>query len=107
LWIIIRYGQEKNISLSKTSRFRHWYVGIYEDIAKIKGRYINKKYFRSIFEKFPPKFGDFKELGEKLRRILFSIREELFFTEIYRNSDKLYISIIDAFERAIAKYIED
>jgi len=53
---------------------------------------------------FPPKFDDLKGLAEELCRALFTIRDELFFTGIYRDPDKLYKPMIDAFERTIAKY---
>jgi hypothetical protein len=41
-----RYGQETDKNLPKTSRLRRWYAGTYEDIAEIKGRHMDKKYFR-------------------------------------------------------------
>jgi Fungal protein kinase len=106
LWVIIRYGQEEGMGLPKTSRLRR-YAGTYEDIAEIKGRHMDKKHFRGILEEFPPKFGGLKELGEELRRALFPIREESLFTGTYRDPDKLYTPMIDAFERAIVKYVED
>jgi hypothetical protein len=103
LWVIIRCGLQE---FPKTSRLRRWYVGTYEDIATIKRGHMDKKYFRGILEEFPPKFGDLKELGEELRRALFPIREESLFTGTYRDPDKLYIPMIEAFERAIIKYAE-
>jgi hypothetical protein len=51
---------------------------------------------------FPPKFNSLKELAEELRRTLFPIRDEALFTGTYRDSDKLYRPIIEAFKKAIA-----
>jgi hypothetical protein len=53
---------------------------------------------------FPPKFNCLKELAEELRRTLFSIQDKSLFTETYRDSDKLYRPIIEAFKRAITSY---
>jgi hypothetical protein len=104
LWVIIRYGQEMDKNLLKTSRLRRWYAGTYEDIAEIKGRHMDKKHFRGIMAEFPPKFNGLKELAEELRRTLFPIRDESLFTGTYRDLDKLYRPMIEAFERAIASY---
>ena len=106
LWVIIRYGQEDGMGLPKTSRLRRWYAGTYEDIANTKRGHMDKKAFKEIIAEFPPKFGGLKGLGEELRRALFPIREESLFTGTYHDPDKLYIPMVDAFERAIAKYVE-
>jgi hypothetical protein len=57
-----------------------------------------------LFLKFPAKFESLKGLAEKLRGILFSIRDRALFTGTYRNPDKLYQPIIETFKRAIASY---
>ncbi|KAH8745703.1 hypothetical protein F5883DRAFT_609618 [Diaporthe sp. PMI_573] len=61
----------------------------------------NKKAFRAILAEFPAEFEDLKGVAEELRDILFPIREESLLT--YRDPDKLYRPIIDAFGRAIAR----
>jgi hypothetical protein len=104
LWVIIRYGQETDKNLPKTSRLRRWYTEIYEDITEIKGRHMDKKHFRGIMAEFSPKFNGLKELIKELRRTLFPIRDESLFTGTYRDSDKLYRPMIEAFKRAIASY---
>ena len=65
---------------------------------------MDKKHFRGIMAEFPPKFNGLKELAEELRRTLFPIRDESLFTGTYRDSDKLYRPMIEAFERAIASH---
>jgi hypothetical protein len=82
-------------------------VKLYIKITNIKERHINKKRFRGILDEFPLKFNNFKKLAEKLRRILFPIRDESLFTGTYRNPEKLYKLIIDTFNRIIARYTEN
>jgi hypothetical protein len=50
-----------------------------------------------------PKFDGLKELDRELRRTSFPIREEPLFTGTYRDPEKLYKPMIDAFSRGIAK----
>jgi hypothetical protein len=106
LWVIIRYGQETDKNLPKTSQLRDWYKGSYNQIADIKGRHMDRKRFRGILDEFPPKFDSLKGLAEELRRALFPIRDESLFTGTYRDPDKLYKPMIDAFDRVIAKHRE-
>jgi hypothetical protein len=84
LWVVIRYSQESH-NLANTNRLRHWYTRSYEDIADIKGSYIDRKRFRGILDEFPPKFNDLEGLAEVLRRALIPIRDESLFTGIYRD----------------------
>jgi len=65
---------------------------------------MDKGRFKGILDEFSPEFDDLKGLGEELRRTLFPIREESLFTGTYRDPDKLYTPMIDAFERAINNY---
>jgi serine/threonine protein kinase len=106
LWIIIRYGQETDGDLPKISRLRDWYKETYDHIADIKKRHMNRKRFRDILDEFPLKFDGLKELAEELRRTLFPIKDESFFTGIYRDPEKLYKFMVDAFNRIMARYTE-
>ena len=102
LWVIIRYGLQE---LPKTSRLRRWYAGSYEDIADIKRSHMDKNRFKGILDEFPLEFNGLEALANGLRDILFPYREGLF-TGTYRDPDRLYKHMIDAFERAIAKYVD-
>jgi hypothetical protein len=101
LWIIIR---ERDKTLPKTSHLRDWYRGTYIQIAKAKGRNMDKEEFKEIIAEFPAKFESLKGLAEELRGILFPIRDGALFTGTYRDPDKLYQPMIEAFKRAIASY---
>ena len=65
---------------------------------------MDKNRFKGILYEFPLKFDGLKELAEELRRTLFPIRDESLFTGTYRDPDKLYRPMIEAFKRAIASY---
>lgn len=101
LWIIIR---ERKKTLPKTSHLRDWYRGTYIQIAKAKKINMDKEEFKEIIAEFPAEFESLKGLAEELRGILFPIRDEALFTGTYRDPDKLYQPMIDAFTRAIASY---
>ena len=64
---------------------------------------MNRKRFRGILDGFPSKFGD---LAKVLRWALFPIRDESLFAGTYRDPEKLYKPMIDAFSRVIAKHVE-
>jgi hypothetical protein len=66
---------------------------------------MDKNRFKGILNEFLLKFDGLEVLIKELRDILFPYREGLF-TRTYRDPDKLYRPIIDAFDRAIAKYIK-
>jgi Fungal protein kinase len=100
LWIIIR---EIDKTLPKTSHLRDWYRGTYIQIAKAKGRNMDEE-FKEIIAEFPVEFESLKGLAEELRGILFPIRDRALFTGTYRDPDKLYQPMIDAFKRAITSY---
>jgi serine/threonine protein kinase len=101
LWIIIR---ERDKTLPKTSHLRDWYRGTYIQIAKAKSSNMDKKQFEEIIAEFPAEFESLKGLAEELRGILFPIRDGALFTGTYRDPDKLYQPMIEAFKRAIASY---
>ncbi|KAH0562856.1 hypothetical protein GP486_002529 [Trichoglossum hirsutum] len=105
LWVIIRHGHMTNTSSTKpeTSRLQNWYSGTYHTIARIKESDMSKRRFSDLLYEFPPKFDIVKGLAEELRQALFPIREESLFTGTYRDPDKLYKPMIDAFDRMIAK----
>jgi hypothetical protein len=60
--------------------------------------------FEKITAEFPAEFESLKELVEELRGILFPIRDGALFTGTYRDPNKLYRPMIEAFKRAIASY---
>jgi hypothetical protein len=66
---------------------------------------MDKEAFEKIIAEFPKKFDNLEILAKELRDILFLYRERLF-TGTYRDPDKLYKLIIDAFNRAIARCTE-
>jgi serine/threonine protein kinase len=101
LWIIIR-GRDK--TLPKTSHLRGWYKGTYIRIAKAKRSNMDKEEFEEIIAEFPAEFERLKGLAEELRGILFPIRDGALFTRTYRDPDKLYRPMIEAFKRAIVSY---
>jgi hypothetical protein len=101
LWIITR---ERDKTLPKTSHLRDWYRGTYIQVVKAKGRNMDKGEFKEIIAEFPAGFESLKGLAEESRGILFPIRDGALFTGTYRDPDKLYQLMIDAFKRAIASY---
>ncbi|KAF1997507.1 hypothetical protein P154DRAFT_524707 [Amniculicola lignicola CBS 123094] len=101
LWVII---QGRDRTLLKTSRLRRWYTGSYDQIADIKRGHMDKNAFRGILIEFPQEFGGLTELAEDLRGLLFPIRDDALFTGTYRDAERLYQPMIEAFERAIARY---
>ena len=101
LWVTIR-GRDK--TLPEASQLRDWYKGTYIQIAKAKKSNMDKDEFEEIIAEFPAEFGSLKGLAEELRGILFPIRDGALFTGTYRDPDKLYRPMIEAFEKAIAGY---
>ena len=65
---------------------------------------MDRKRFRGILDEFPPKFNGFKGLAEVLRRALFPIRDESFFTGAYCDHEQLYKPMIDTISRASIKH---
>jgi serine/threonine protein kinase len=100
LWIII-LGRDK--TLPKTRQLRDWYKGTYNQRAHTKRGHMDKGAFKEIFAEFPAEFQSLKGLAEEIRDVLFLYREGLF-TGTYRDPDRLYKPMIDAFEGAIASY---
>ena len=103
LWVIIE-NQQSDRSLPEQSRLRGWYRGSYTQIADTKRGHMDKKAFKGILAEFPADFEDLRRVAEELRDILFPIREESLFTGTYRDPDKLYQPMIEAFDRAIARH---
>lgn len=64
---------------------------------------MDKHGFRFIIYKFPEEFKNLQELAEELRFALFPIRNGGLHTGTLANSNKLYKSMIDAFDKAIDK----
>jgi hypothetical protein len=65
---------------------------------------MDKEAFDEIIAEFPAEFDSLKGLAEELRGILFPIRDGALFTGTYRDPDKIYRPMIEAFKRAIASY---
>ncbi|KAI9770965.1 MAG: hypothetical protein M1840_002669 [Geoglossum simile] len=105
LWVIIRYGQNADRNLPETSRLRCWYSGTYQDIADMKRGHMSA--FEEITAEFPPMFENVKGLAEELRDILFGTGR--LFTGTYKkpeDRDRMYDSMINAFERMIKHLLE-
>lgn len=103
LWVIISYRQGADRTLPNTSQLRDWYKGSYAQIANTKRGHMDKEAFKEIIAEFPTQFESLKILAEKLRDILFPIREGSLFTGTYHDPDKLYKPMIEAFEQAIVE----
>jgi hypothetical protein len=67
---------------------------------------MDKEAFEEIIAEFSAEFQSLKGPAEELRRTLFPIRDESLFTGTYLDPEKLYKPIIDAFNRAMARYME-
>lgn len=59
--------------------------------------------FKKIIAEFPQEFEGLGPLVEKLRGLLFPIIDEDLFMGSYRDPDRLYKPMIDAFEEARSK----
>lgn len=104
LWIIIRHnpeGGEKN--LSKESELRKWYAGSYRTIALAKTAHMLEDEFRYILDEFPCQFDGLKELAEELRLALFLALPGTVFRGTFRDPNKLYTPILNAFNKALVK----
>ncbi len=64
---------------------------------------MDKKRFNGILAEVSPVFEVLKDLAVKIRDILFPIREESLFTGTYRDPDKLYKPMVEAFEQTIRR----
>ncbi|XXG98085.1 rRNA-binding ribosome biosynthesis protein [Hypoxylon texense] len=102
LWTIITNHTE---NLPETSKLRQWSNGSWDELAMRKSLDMNQDNFQTILEEFPPEFHSLKPLAESLRRILFPLRDGVFWTGSDSSpeaADKLYDEIISAFEKVIA-----
>ncbi|KGM92733.1 uncharacterized protein PADG_11191 [Paracoccidioides brasiliensis Pb18] len=83
---------------------RGWvsYTGNYEEIANAKRGNVDANGFERILAKeFPPEFNCVKSLCNKLRSILFPIRDDAIFTGTPKDPEIVYGPIIKAFDMAI------
>lgn len=104
LWIIIRYipeGSKKN--LAKESELRRWYTGSYEDIVDAKRSHMDNDRFNIILHEFPPEFNCLKELAKELRMASSPIQRGALFRGTWSDPKKVYIPMVDAFDKAILK----
>ena len=103
LWVIIRHGSKMGRE-ETPSMLEDWYKGTYYTIADMKRSHMDRAWFRDLLDEFPTEFDGVKQLAEELRGILFPIRDEALFTGTYRDSEKLYKPMIDAFDKTIPRY---
>ncbi|OJD28487.1 hypothetical protein ACJ73_00118 [Blastomyces percursus] len=98
-----RHDLESNPKGQPTpSLLTKWYTGNYEKIANAKRGNVDANGFERILAKeFPPEFNCIKSLCNKLRSILFPIRDDAIFTGTPKDPEILYGPIIKAFDMAI------
>lgn len=109
LWICARRTWEREFLCSAVDRPKRnilikWYTGSFDDIADAKEHHMGVRGFKSVLGEFPQAFGHVKPLCEKIRGVLFPHLKdgELFTGTPSDPPEKLYHSIIDAFDKAIA-----
>ena len=97
LWIIIRHKPPRE------SILRKWYIGSYATIANVNSGHMLKDRFRNILDEFPREFDVLKDIAEELRKTLFPVRDGTIFRGTYRDHNKLYTPMVNAFDKAIVK----
>jgi hypothetical protein len=102
----MRHVRQMHGSLPPESQLRDWYKGSYSQIVNTKKSYMDKEAFKEIVAEFPSEFVSLNDLAEKIREILFPIRNGSLFTGAYHDPDRLYKPMADAFERAVADFEE-
>lgn len=101
LWIIITNHTE---SLPETSKLRNWSRGEYDELAVLKSRDMEEEEFQTILDEFPPEMHSLKTVGDRLRQVLFPLRNGVMWTGTDGSPeavDQLYEVTIRAFEDAI------
>ncbi|KAM5381125.1 hypothetical protein ACJZ2D_003041 [Fusarium nematophilum] len=101
LWMVITNHADDP---PETSRLRLWRRGGWDELAVRKSLDVDQHAFREILDEFTPEFHSLKPLAERLRRILFPLRDGAIWTGTHGPEavDGLYDGIIGAFEEAIS-----
>ncbi|KAL2037271.1 hypothetical protein N7G274_009960 [Stereocaulon virgatum] len=108
LWMCARRTWEKEFKCKPEDRPKRniltkWYTGSFDDIADAKRGYMHVDGFEDILNEFPTSFDSVKPLCRKIRGILFKKDEALFTGTSPDPPEKLYDSIIEAFDTAITE----
>ncbi|GKT64226.1 hypothetical protein ColTof3_11565 [Colletotrichum tofieldiae] len=101
LWTIITNHAENP---PETSKLRQWSNGDWKELAVRKSFDMDQDNFQSILEEFTSEFHSLKPLAERLRQILFPLRDGVICTGSDGSPeavDKLYDGMIRAFEEAV------
>lgn len=101
LWTIITNHTE---SLPETSKLRQWSRGDYGELAVHKSQDMKKNEFQTILEEFPPELHTLKPLADRLRQVLFPLKDGVIWTGTDNSPEaveELYEEMICAFEEAI------
>lgn len=101
LWAVITHHRE---SLPETSQLRRWSRGNYDELAVHKSRDMGQDGFQTILEEFSPEFHTLKPLAERLRQVLFPLRDGMIWTGTHSSPeavDTLYDGMIRVFEEGI------
>ncbi|KAI1418377.1 FunK1 protein kinase [Hypoxylon sp. FL1857] len=102
LWTIITNHRDNP---PETSKLREWSNGDWNELAVRKSLDMDQNSFQSILEEFTPEFYSLKPLADRLRQILFPLRDGVIWTgtdDSPEDVDKLYGGMIHAFEKCIA-----
>jgi hypothetical protein len=109
LWMCARRTWEREfqcmlVDRPNESMLSKWYTGSYKEIARNKEYAMGVNGFKELLEEFPPVFDRVKPLCKEIRGILFPLLEDgaLFTGTPSDPPEKLYDSIIEAFDNAIA-----
>ena len=85
----------------KDSRLRKWYTGTFEEIAEAKQGYMHADGFKIILKEFPEALNCVKPLCQKLRAILFPLRQGELDTGTPSSSAELYLKVIEAYDESL------
>ncbi|KAL9098173.1 MAG: hypothetical protein Q9163_006116 [Psora crenata] len=112
LWICARRVWEREFKCSavdrpKESMLSEWYTGSFKEIARRKEYAMSVNGFEELLDEFPTAFDNLKPLGKKIRGILFPLLKDgaLFTGTPSDPPEKLYDSIIEAFDNSIADFL--
>lgn len=101
LWTVIANHMEDP---PVTSRLRQWSENGWNELAEQKSLDMDQTHFQSLLEEFADEYDCLKPLAERLRRILFPLRDGAIWTgtdEEPQAAQDLHNEVIRAFEEAI------
>ena len=106
LWICARRSWEMEFHCSsadrpKDSRLRKWYIGTFEEIAEAKQGYMHADGLKNILKEFPEALGCLKPRCEKLRAILFPLRQGELDTGTHTPAAELYTKVIEVYDETL------